>query len=411
MLSARGKLIALLVEDVVAEPPSPNQSIDVDPAAFVNPPVANDLLFGSIAGPITPSNVDSGQSLAVTVTSIQGGLGSNIQGFFPGATMAFSGLWKFTAIIKAGDRGKSSSVVWSGSTNIASAVSQARTWASRLVGTFGNAGASLAPVTDGSAGSPYVRAIRVSDAINPRLGSLVKSPSGNGAYCGYGTGAGDASTADFISTALSLRLTATTTETVPPSPTIVNQVVYANHALLGIPDDVVVDGDQFDTSALVGSSTFSAWAGQYIAWLINPVNTMGCITTPLTQTQFKCTNFTRPAGGLWQFVTATPHGYSTGDRVRLTKCNAPFFAGSYKVNVIDAVTLSINNGPPASVAPPTTGSVRRYMDLNNIRYGVFAQFSLPAGETADPWNLSVSKRNPGRAPSLVSFRKRPRRAH
>ena len=106
MLSPRGQAIAALTETVLAGPVSPNQSIDVDPATFVDTPTANGILFGTPSGPITPSNVDSGQSLAVTVTSIQSGSGSNIQGFFPGALMAYSGLWKLTARIKAGDRGK-----------------------------------------------------------------------------------------------------------------------------------------------------------------------------------------------------------------------------------------------------------------------------------------------------------------
>ena len=359
MLSTRGQLIALLVEDVVAEPPSPNQSIDVDPASFVDPPTANGILFGTPSGPITPSNVDSGQSLAVTVTSIQSGTGSNIQGFLGGSSVAinYSGLWKFTAKIKAGDRGKSSSIVWSGSKVFGDAKATALAWIDYLSNTFGSAAALGVLDSSYSAGSPGVKTLRIQDALNPRLGGLVKGPFSFEAF-GKGTGAGDASTADFLSTALSLRLTCVTNEPAPVGPNI-NQVVYANHALYGIPDDVVIEGDQIDTSLPVGGFTWSYYAALYIAWITNPANFLGCITTRASETVFQAGNFTRPNPGDWQCVTTKPHGYNSGDRVRLTKCNAPFFAGSYIVNVIDAVTISLVNGPPRGIAAPTFANVRR----------------------------------------------------
>lgn len=411
VLTPRGELIAAIAAEVVQLPVNPNQSIDVNPETFVDPPVANELLFGDSVGPISASNVNSGQSLAVVVTRSQPGTGSNIQGFFGGATMTFSGLWKFTANIKAGDRGKSTSVIYQGSTNFDAAKGIALLWIDKLADTFGNEGALGVPITTGTAGSPYIKSYRVTDAINPRMGSIVKSPANNPTFCGKGTGnLGDAS-ADFISTALSLRLTGTTTETNPPDPAIVNQIVYANHALLAIPDAVVINGDEINTGVPLGPQTFSYYAGLYIAWITNPVNRIGCLTTRLSEATFECTGFTRPAGELWQFVTSAPHGYVTGERVRLTRCNAPFFSGSYVVKRIDATTLAINGGPPASVEAPTKGKVRRYMDRNGVRLGVFAQFSLPLGQQVDPWNLAVSKRNPGRPFSLVSFPKKRRRAH
>lgn len=411
MLTARGQQIAALVVEVEAGEVSPNQSIDVNPETFVNPPVANELLFGTSSGPITPSNVNSGQSLAVTITSIQSGSGSNIQGFFIGANMAYSGLWKFTANIKSGDRGKSTSIVYQGSTSITDAMDKARSWVELLADTFGNAGTVASIDFSQSAASPYVRSIRVADAINPRAGTLIKNPARDVTFCGLGGTAPLLNAADFISTALSLRLTGTTTESVQPPVNTVNQIVYANHALLGIPDAVVVQGDQMDFSPVSGGSPWGNWAGIYIAWITNQTNRMGCLTTRTAENPFKCVNFTRPANKLWQCTTTAPHGYESRDRVRLTKCNAPFFAGSYVIEVIDATTIAFNNGPPSTVAAPTTGVVRRYMDSNGIRLAAFAQFSLPAGQQTSPWNLAVSKRNPGRAPSLVSFRKRPRRAH
>ena len=60
----------------------------------------------------------------------------------------------------------------------------------------------------------------------------------------------------------------------------VNQVVYANHAGTD-PHDVVIDGDQIDTSLPVGSFTWSYYAALYIAWITNPTNTLGCMTVSL----------------------------------------------------------------------------------------------------------------------------------
>lgn len=411
MLTPRGQRIAALIADVETGEVFPNQSIDVNPEAFVNPPVANELLFETPSGPISAANVNSGQSLTVTTTSIQSGSGSNIQGVnLGGPTVAFSGLWKFTARIKAGERGKSSSVVWNGSTDVASAIIQARTWAAYLADTFGNEGPDGNPNLSGGAASPIIRSIRISDAIFPRQGSLLKlTPDVD--WVGKGTGSAGDNNADFISTALSLRLTCTTDEPNPPAPDNFHQVVYANHALYGIPDRLVINGDQMNLGVVVGSATWQYYAALYISFLTNVANKMGAITTPITQKTFQCINFTRPANALWQFNTTEAHGYVSGDRVRLTRCNAPFFSGSYVVTVVDATTLKINNGPPEGIAAPTKGQVRRYMSKDGVRYGVFAQFSLTGAETAPPWNLAVSKRNPGRAPALVSFRRRPRRPH
>ena len=51
----------------------------------------------------------------------------------------YSGLWKFTAKIKAGDRGKkSSSIVWNGTKVFADAKAAALAWMSYLSDTFGS---------------------------------------------------------------------------------------------------------------------------------------------------------------------------------------------------------------------------------------------------------------------------------
>lgn len=411
MLTPRGQLVAALIEEVEELPISKAESIDVNPATFVDPPVANELLFGTTTGPITVGNVNSGQSLAVTVTSQAAVPGSNIQGLvgLGGLNVAYSGLWKFTARIKAGDRGKSTSVVWQGSTSIDSAILQCKAWAILLADIMGNEGDAGTPVKTGTAGSPAIKTLRISDAINPRQGTLLKlGPDVD--WVGLGTNGG-VGAADFISTALSLRLTCTTTETVPPDPAIVNQVVFANHALLGIPDAVVVNGDQLNLSAPFWTSTWGQRAAIYINYLLDPANRLGCVTTPLTQKTYQCINFLVAANGQWQFQTTEAHGYVSGDRVRLTRLNAPFFSGSYTVTVVDATTLKIAGGPPTTVAAPTKGAVRRFMDKNGVRYGIFAQFGLQGQEAVSPWNLAVSKRNPGRAPGLVSFPKRRRRPH
>ena len=71
------------------------------------------------------------------------------------------------------------------------------------------------------------------------------------------------------------------------------------------------------------------------------------------------------------------HGYNSGDRVRLTEVNSPFFAGSYIVNVIDPVTISLVNGPPRGIAAPTFANVRRHQDFTGVRLEASGQVTFP----------------------------------
>lgn len=402
-LSTRGQAIADLIAPITGRPLTPSQEIPVDPASFVVPANTNQILFGSPSGPVTAGNVNLLQGTDVTVSSVQRGTGGNIPGFFTGGIMA-GPLWRFTAVINAGSRGKTTSVIWQGTNDLSVAKTAALAWANQLAFTLGNNGTPVAVDIVPSAKSPRITFVRVTDALLPRFGMLVPTDPNSFQYSGYGTGAGNNSYADFISTALALRMTGTTGEVVP-------QTGYANHALLGVPDKIVTAGDQIDLTLNVGptGATYSQWVSQYLNYIWSPGNALGFLMVPGTELKKSCTTFAF-VGGVWQF-SCPAHGYTNQDRVRMTGANAPGFNGSYIIQVIDVNTLGITSGPPSGVAVPTRAKVRRYQLASGIRLGVFAQFKPLPGNDVAPFGLKVSKRNPARVFTGVSFRKKTRKLH
>jgi hypothetical protein len=397
----RNQQLNALINRVSAQPTYPNQGILIDPSTQPDLPATNQILFDNGSGPLTAGNINGTQSLAVTLASVQSGSGRNIL-TVPGVVpMAFAptGIWKLTAIISGGARSKTTSVIWSSpSSDISSALSMAKTWAGALANTFGNAGSGSQDLV-ASAQSPRVTFLRVSDAINPRYGQLVATDPTSTAYSGWnGTGSYLVNDADFLAVAMSLRLNGVTTD---------NQSGYANHALLGVPDQCVVKGDQISFAPTMNTNSFGYWVNVYISFLVNPGNNLGFLMVPATELKMQVTKFAYVAP-LWQ-LTVTGHGYNALDRVRLTGVNVSGFNGQYKIQVLDANTLGLVNGPPSSTPVPTAGFVRRYQLNTGVRLGILAKFILSAGQNAPPFGLQVSKRNPRRYFSPVSFRKKVRR--
>jgi hypothetical protein len=329
--------------------------------------------------------------------------GGNIGNFFSGGGGGMA-LWRLTAIINGGTRGKTTSVIWNGVDDINVASAKAIEWATQLAWTLGNAGAEEASVKGPTAASPRITYVRVVDAKLPRRGILLATDGNSNSFNGPGTGAGNNSHADFISTAMAIRLAGRTTESTV-------QFGYSNHALLGVPDKAVINGDQVFLGAAVGTApgTYSFFVNQYLTWLMSPGNGLGFMMVPFDEPKKPARNFAY-VDGVWQ-MKVVAHAYFTNDRLWLTGANAPGFNGSYKITKIDVDTIAITNGPPSGVAIPTRADVRRYQLANGVRLGAFAQFEFLPGQNVPPFGLKVSKRNPARVFTGVSFRKKTRKLH
>lgn len=407
MASPRANAIAALINPVLPSLPEAPQEISGDPADYVVPQNVNAQLFSG-EPVITLSNVNSAQVLQVVLNSSpNSGFGSNIQSGASSMATA-SGLWKFVANISMGSRAKSSSIYYKGNENILDAIVAARAWIVKYANLLGNGGGAGTTDTTPSAKSPYVNYIRITDGKLPKYGQLVESPSGNTDYCGlYGVATGD-NNADFASTALSLRLFGLSTTPAAQG--------FANHAIYGPPDAVVVEGDQLNLDLLCGGFPYSQVVATYLNYIFTTGNNLGFAVQDPTEAKKRVTAFRfGPANPgdvpTWQ-MTVAAHGYTSGDRVSLTKVNNPFFRGRYTVNVVDATTLTMVNGPPGSLVPiPTTGQVQRYQLADGTRKVVFAQATNTGLQLVAPFGLKPAKRNPARPFSAVSFRKKARRPH
>lgn len=401
-VTPRARRVLGLLETVAAHPPQPNQSIPFDPAAATDPAQSNQAYFGSTTGPITQANADRAQSLSILVTSAVVQPGSNIQGFL-GVTPMASGIWKFTAMLRGKVYGKSTSVFFSGNPDINQAVTAGKAWANALSFTLGNAGTPNAYDDGPNEGSPVITYLRVTDAINPRVGMLVELDNTSAAYSGEPGVTAGTNSADFTSTALSLRMTGFT-QTVP----VVQG--FSNHTILYQPDAVVVNGSQIDLTHKDGyAKPYSQRVSDYLNYLTSQGNALGfCVIDP-AEVKKNCTSFAF-VNGIWQ-ATCTAHGYATGDKVRLTAANAKGFAGTYVVNVIDPNTIAFNSGPPSSIPAPTKAKVQRIQTSAGVKLVKFAQFTKLPVQMQPPFGLRVTKRNPGRPFVPVSFKRRARRLH
>jgi hypothetical protein len=408
MATARNLAIAALIDPVVPTLPSAPQEISGDPSGYVNVAVANANVFGGQAV-LTPQNVDTVQALTILQSSAsRTGFSSNIlesRSNMPSLT----GNFVFTAIINAGKRQKTSRIGWTGSANFTAAKTKALAWAATLANTMGNAGVLVAGsvVTDTgvSAQSPYITYIRITDAVNPRLGNLVTTPPGNSTYAGEPGASVGLNSADFISTALSLRLQGVTNT---------GNVTYANHAFYGVPDLCVVNGDQLALQIAAGTSVYATYIAQYLAMISNVNDTFCIFGQDPAQKKYAAGPFVF-SNGQWNAPCAG-NNFSSNDRIRVTGSNVPSFNGSYKITVLAGGNIALNNGPPSTQPAPTVCTMQRYATFlgsglgyqkNVIAYPIV----LTLAQQATPFGLSVAKRNPSRPYNAVSFRRRSKKLH
>lgn len=410
----RAQAIAALIDPVVPNLPDAPQNITVDPKTWVNVPAADLSSFGG-KGVLTASNVDSVQAVVVTQTSANLTRGSrNIQG----AIMA-SGFWKMVAVIKAGGRTKTTSVVWNGTTSstIADAVVQAKAWRAPLSDTMGNLGMNNLPLYDQTAGSPYIVAIRITDAQLPRFGGIYKPGPNEYDSVGKASGGVTASNmADFISTALSLRLQGIASVVPTGGSQVAPFPSFANHALYGVPDQCVVNGDQLITTFNVAGATppqfatYDSYLLTYLTYLSNTDNRLGFMMQDPNQVKATLSNFLAVGTTAWSFQ-ATANPWVAGDRIAITGANNPNFNGRYVIASIVGGVITIANAPPTTQPAPTTARGQRYQQANGNKNNVFAQIQPQVGGWITPYGLQVAKRNPARVYTGLSFRRKRRKLH
>lgn len=313
-----------------------------------------------------------------------------------------SGFWKFTAIIRAGDRGKSTSVVWSGLKDLDKALVKAKAWAkvySPLLGQYSKKGD---PPHLGTADSPQIQYLRITDALNPRVGQLFNVKAD--LFVGPGGFDTQDNSADTMTTALALRLACTT---------IANPIktVWSNHGFVGIPDAVVRDGDVPFLNFIVGTSHFGTYLKAYLQYITAASNGLGCMTTDEMNQPKKHTGVWKETDGVW-FANLVAHGYVNGDRIRVTGANAPGFNGTYIVTGVKPTTpddFAIVGGPKPDAAAPKHATVQRVQLASGVRPLVFAGFQAPFGGWIEPYGVKVSDRRKAKPYSEVSFRPKPKR--
>lgn len=402
-LTDRGRQIGLFLLQLASRQVDPATLIDSPPGRGIIISEANTAYFGSTQGPLTASNI-GGVTLLALPAPIQtpGGLG-NIQGSLGGGKMS-SGIWKGTMLIKAGNYGRSVTFYYSTSTGalVDTALAAFKKVAEKYSDCFGTAFVNPNN-SGGSATTPQVMYIRVTDALVRNPGVLKDVSSS--AYTGHAPNQDD-NHADFISTALSLRLRGSTVDGTQPPP---NNVVYgfSNHALLGIPDSVVVDSAIVWSVPMGVTGTFSTAVKNLVNHLNDPVNSLGFLGIDPASPRKPGKKF-EFVGGLWQ-GTVPAHGWGDRDRVRITGANNSYFNGTYKIGVVDANTIAIANGPPSGVAPATSFDARRVQLQNGTKLLVFYRFNISALQLTEPFNCFVTKRNLAKVFNPVSFPKRKKR--
>lgn len=402
-MSEAGQAVRQILADLVGTPINPAELIKLNPSSYIDPVQANTVYFGSPQGPLTPANLDRPQLLAVQIQGARSGAERNI-GALGGNMAVASGFWKFTAIIRAGDRSKSTSVVWAGTPDLTLAKNNGIAWCNVLKPMLGNSGSATSLAAGESAQSPMISYLRVSDAQSPRIGELFDVRSLN--MVGAGGIPPNNGAADYLGSALAIRLACATT--VVPIKT-----VYSNHGFVGVPDGVISQGDQFIDQYPYGTSVFATYLQSYLNYITNGTNALGCMTTDELNQPKKHTGLWNDTDGVWK-VSLPGHGYVNGDRIRVSAANARFFNGSYVVTGVTPLTpdvFAIARGPVLGIPGPTTAIVQRIQLASGVRPNIFAAFKAPAGGWVTPFGIKVSGRRPGRRFNPVSFRSRPRRPH
>lgn len=389
--------------------PSPQTPAPPIPqGSWVDVAGANSVYFAPGSSLITAENLGTIQSVALRVTAELQRSSANIQHVFPGASMPnFSRLAKCTFVLNNDLYGRFMSSTISNVDSIQAAFLRAQVVAAQIAAALGNSlttyAAPLPPLPyPQSRGTPTVDFIRVSDALNPRVSQLF--PLGGANYAGYLSG----KSADFQATSLSMRLPGSSTQNVGSPPVATTFNTFGNFLFVGQPDDAVKAGVYVPGLVLVTGVTLDIALRNLLNLLTNSVDAWGFMGVDFTQKLFPTGPWSIFNVNFWQF-TVTAHGWAEGDRIKITAANSIGFNGVYKIHVIDANTVSLTNGPRTGLPAPTQANARRVQLADGTRLRVFYRYQTPPAGWASPFGIKISKKNPGRRFTGVSFTKRKRR--
>jgi len=273
---------------------------------------------------------------------------------------------------------------------------KAKAWCdmrSALLGSTATTNASWAL----SKGSPAIEYVRVADAKNPRIGVLVQL--GGPTFSGYNNSSN--SSADFFATALSVRLKGLntidgTTES------------FSNHLSVGQPDSVCQAGAYVGSVAITPQKTFDTVFGEYMQYLTSAGNALGYMGMSSSDGKKNAINAVLNENNKWRF-TCTAHGYSSNDRIRITSANSTGFAGVHRILVIDANTLELQSNLSTGLTAFTSARCNRVQLASGVLVSDFYRFQVPYNGWSSPWGIKISKKNPSRPFSAVSFRRRTER--
>lgn len=389
------KLLTIAKAEASEDDPQ-SRDVTIDRTIGMDYDAANRLYYGTPAGPITPATVGQFES---ALSRISGAAS------VPGANMGDSGRrrlgmaaadsTKLSLCINNSRYGRSETHVLSGQTDpnvINSAADLLATARARCLGGSLSSGNYVKNMAN-----PKIDFIRVQNAQTPRLGYVL--PTGPKQYIGPGVTA--ATAAEFFATAITFRLRGLNAGS--------GRTATATLQIVGQPDAVFDNG--LINPAVPGGLGVPWWTNvnAYLNFLISGGGAWGFIGRANSEVDFVCTLFAHPANA-W-VVTAPGHNYAPRDRVRLTGCNAKGFNGTYRIASVAGDTFTLALGPPLSLPAPTTGNVYRIALASGLRLVDFYRYtSLINGPEAFP-AAKVSKKNPGREISGLSFRPKKARLH
>ena len=391
-------ILALEVVDAfVNGSPAPALPPPVPQTAAIDIPTANRIYFPGAGSILTPSNINTTTAVQVVANGATIGQNTNIGYFFQGGTTMASGQYKLCGILNNGTYGSTTSVIWNGGPDATDAAirAAANNWIYYRSNLLGNTASSLATSVK-SLTTPIFEFIRVSDAVNPRSGFIMQPQNA------YNFGYSQSPAPDVLSTALSLRMPGVNAG----SPPIRS---YSSHQIIGQPDDCVVNSVYNGKNVSMGSMVkFDVYLQRYLNYLCDANNALGFMGLSRSETK-KVANKFQVVGGQLQ-CTVTAHGYSSGDKVRLTNVDIIGFSGTYRVVVVDANTLALVGAPINNPNVPSDARVQRVQLADGTRKLDFYQFVTPQGGWTANFFGKISKKTPGRQIlPLASFKRGKRR--
>lgn len=379
-----------IAEVLAASPEVQTTTAEFDPADYINYGEANSL-FESVNpnAPLNLGNITRTAYVGGTINGVERRLNTNIYQQSE-INMVASGKWKITMAINNTKYGRLESHVYNGTTNLTDAFNKASALAAERADLLG---CKLPSTRAKKLTTPCVEFFRISDALNPRISQLYTFADG-----GFFPNISTNSSPDFFATAISIRMRGLNT--------VDNTTIsYANWLCVAQPDSVCED-EVYNGTVILGGKSFDTQLSEWLNYLSSPANNLGYMGIDTTQTLKICSGFAVNANNQIQF-TCTGHGYNDGDKVRLQSADALHWDGTWTIGVINANALVLLKPAPNMGNPlPNFAKVRRIQANTGARFLQFYQYQTPVGGWVTPYNLKISKKNPAREVSTVSFRRR-----